>query len=225
MRLILTAIVFTATISLIFIYENKKMAGLSVNTKNQDLAAILKTPQVKLRITLTPSHSPIPLPRITAVPYPVTPTLNPSSPPVIITLSPTPIQSKPILTTPIPTIPPTLIPVTPEIIPQPTFQPSETETQIPINVLSLTSPIKRGKEAKLDIKTELSSCKLEVVLPSGAISGASGLQGNKIPDSNSIISWQWRIGGSTKAGTANLTISCLANSKTINVTLQMVITE
>ena len=213
MRLILTAIVFTATIGLIFIYENRKMAGLSVNTGNQDLAAVLKTPQVKPLAILTSSYNPIPLPRITAIPYLATPTLSPTSSPQAI------------LTTPAPAISPTSTPITPELAPQSTLQPSETEIQIPINTLSLTSPIKRGNEAKLDIKTGLSSCKLGVVLPSGAISGASGLQGNKIPDANSTISWQWRIGGSTKAGTANLTISCLASGKTINVTLQMVITE
>ena len=94
-----------------------------------------------------------------------------------------------------------------------------------VEVLSLTSPVTRGSKALLSIKTESgASCSLKVTLPSGSISSAQGLQGNKIPNQNGVISWEWRIGSTTKPGIAKLDLTCNKDGSSLIRVLEMIIT-
>lgn len=157
------------------------------------------TPSVSVS---TPSFSPAP--PITPISA-TTPTVSPS--PSLAFVNPTPSSN-----------------YYPTATPEPTFssQPSNTA----IDIISLSSPIERGKEAELTIKASVgSSCSLKVTLPSGSISSAQGLAGSKNTDASGIISWRWRIGGSTKPGTAALKITCTNNNYDLEKTTELAITD
>ncbi len=203
MRLILAVIAFVATIGLIFIYDTKNPTGKTPADLQSRLQII--SAQSQETTTGTPRGT---LQSYTPRPASInTPTKQPDRTPlpqITLNYSPTPKATAVVQI----------------------YSPSPIPTRSPaMSVLSLTSPIKRGGNAKLEVKTISSSCKLGIILPSGTVSSANGLQGERVPDFNSTITWQWKISGSTNAGTANLNISCLINGATTNATLQMIITE
>jgi hypothetical protein len=134
--------------------------------------------------------------------------------------------------TPTPTFTPTSIPTpnqVPQPLPSPTPEPPQQDGQTQdnqITIISLTSPIKRGNNAKLEIQTiPGTECSIKVTLPSGTVSGAQGLQGVKISDGSGYIPWEWRIAGNTKPGTSTIEVTCTKNGSSFSKTIQMVITE
>lgn len=204
MRLILTAIIFGATIGLISIFENKEPAV------NDLIAAGQKAEIAANRMpTYTPSYSPV-----IFSPTPIPPI------PLSTTIPPTPSASY-------------AAPVSPKYTIQPSAQISEpTPTLIPlansadIQVISFTNEVERGKNAKLKIKILPEFiCVLKVTLPSGSISGAQGLNTPRPADLNGEIRWQWRIGSATKGGNAMLDITCGKDSQSLTKSLVMTIIE
>jgi hypothetical protein len=57
------------------------------------------------------------------------------------------------------------------------------------------------------------SCNLSVVLPSGNSSRSSGL-GKSSADGHGNVSWTWKIGSGTRAGTASATVTCSVGTLT-----------
>ena len=81
-------------------------------------------------------------------------------------------------------------------------------------VISITSPIKSGSSATLEIQGEPNT-KYEITVryASGA-STASGLD-PKTSDSNGKVSWTWKVGSQVKAGIYTATVTSGGNSLTI----------
>lgn len=104
-----------------------------------------------------------------------------------------------------------------------------------IDIISLTSPVERGKTASLKIVAPVGSvCLLKYILPSGSVSGASDLQSNKTSGIDGIIKWQWKIGPTTKldpnnaaakSGIGKITIDCAANGSSFNLSSPIILLE
>jgi hypothetical protein len=75
------------------------------------------------------------------------------------------------------------------------------------NVLKFTKYVKRGKDARVSIKTEpRAKCFLSYRTPAGTQSRARGL-GYKIANMRGICSWKWKISASTRPGTGSVYIA------------------
>ncbi len=235
MKLLIAAITFAATLGVLFLIE----AGKSPKEDYAQIVNTLKKSDVSVTVSVTPSPIKIqlrtPAPTQTATPTPTpshtpsrTPTPTPihtSTPSRTPTPTPTPIPITTPAPTPTPTPPPSETPI-PTPIPTPTPLPSSQSSQQElISVVSLTSPIKRGLTAELNITTlPDAQCSIKVILPSGNESGASGLK-TPIVSTPGNIKWSWKIGGSTNPGTATINLSCSENGQSFSKSLQMVITE
>lgn len=117
--------------------------------------------------------------------------------------SPTTNQPAPSLTTatPKPVAQPTS---TPPTLPSPkTTQPTPTE----VTITSITSPVRRGANATVAVKTAPgASCSIIVIYKSGP-SEAQGLY-PKTADSQGSVSWKWMVGTRTTPGNWPVTITC-----------------
>jgi hypothetical protein len=81
----------------------------------------------------------------------------------------------------------------------------------PIQVFESPESVSAGSEVV--VKTQYAnatSCNLEVVLPYGHLSAASGL-GTATPDANGNSAWTWTIDDATTPGTAQAVVSCTAS--------------
>lgn len=87
----------------------------------------------------------------------------------------------------------------------PTPTPDTTESN-PIEIISLTSPVKAGSNATIVIKGNPGETYyIEVIYKSGP-SKASGL-GSKVADSKGRVSWTWKVGINTSPGEWDIEIS------------------
>lgn len=76
-----------------------------------------------------------------------------------------------------------------------------------VSITSITSPIERGNEATVKVKTVADAkCTITVTYSSGK-SQASGLE-RKTANAKGKVSWRWTVGGSTKPGKYPVDISC-----------------
>jgi beta-lactamase superfamily II metal-dependent hydrolase len=76
-----------------------------------------------------------------------------------------------------------------------------------LEIMSLTSPISKGANATLTAKTSPNaSCTITVYTKSGT-SEAAGL-GSKTADANGMVSWTWKVGARTTAGTWRIVVIC-----------------
>jgi hypothetical protein len=82
-----------------------------------------------------------------------------------------------------------------------------------ITITSFESTIAPGEEDTLSVSSKIpgESCVLSVRLPSGSTSASRGL-GAATADPSGSITWHWKIGTSTKGGTATASISCNSGS-------------
>jgi len=107
------------------------------------------------------------------------------------TLAPSPVEA-PTLMRPSPSPAPATVPTAPAIT---------------IELIRLTSPIARGSDAVLQIRTAPGArCSLSYVTPSGNASEAQGL-GPMVADGNGVCAWVWRISGNTALGMGRLRVS------------------
>jgi hypothetical protein len=100
--------------------------------------------------------------------------------------------------------------------PSPASPPSISPTTLApvgtVRIISVTSPVAAGSGASLVAQTPpQAACNLSVTLPSGRQSQSQGL-GPAAADATGRVQWTWRIGSSTKAGTATATVTCGAAS-------------
>lgn len=76
-----------------------------------------------------------------------------------------------------------------------------------VTITSITSPIERGNEATVKVKTTADAkCAITVTYSSGK-SKASGLERKKA-NSKGKVSWTWTVGSNTKTGKYPVDISC-----------------
>lgn len=84
---------------------------------------------------------------------------------------------------------------------------SPTADSLSVTIISVTSPIERGNEATVKVKTAAAAkCTITVTYSSGK-SQASGLE-RKTANAKGRVSWTWTVGGSTKPGKYPVDISC-----------------
>jgi hypothetical protein len=95
-----------------------------------------------------------------------------------------------------------------------------TTTATRVQILSVTSPAYRGSNATLVAETSArATCDLSVTLPSGAQSQSTGL-GVGTADSSGRVEWIWKIGTTTKPGTATATVSCGSHTASRSFTIE-----
>lgn len=112
------------------------------------------------------------------------------------------------------TEPPTAVP------PIDTPLPTATTALATLTLVSLTSPISAGSDARVVVQTEPdASCFLGYTTPSGTKSGADGL-GATVADGNGICSWTWNIGPRTNPGTGKLTITANGVTQFFDIVIQ-----
>lgn len=75
-----------------------------------------------------------------------------------------------------------------------------------LTLLSVTSPIKRGSKATVEARGEPGVEYDIAVCYSSGESSAQGLE-NKTADAEGLVSWTWRVGGGTKAGTYTIRVT------------------
>lgn len=75
-----------------------------------------------------------------------------------------------------------------------------------VEIASITSPINAGETATLRAKGKPNTEYRITVRYSSGVSKADGLE-TKTSDSNGNISWSWKVGAKTKAGTYSATVS------------------
>jgi S1-C subfamily serine protease len=81
-------------------------------------------------------------------------------------------------------------------------------TKLSIRIISLTSPVSPGADARVEIQTTPGAeCAITVVYKSGP-SRARGLE-PKIADTGGQIAWVWRVGTNTTPGTWRILIECV----------------
>ena len=98
--------------------------------------------------------------------------------------------------------------------------PGSTVAATGVKIVSVTSPAHRGSNAALIAQTSArATCNLSVTLPSGAQSQSQGL-GEGTADSSGRVQWVWKIGTTTKPGTATATVSCGSHSASKSFTIQ-----
>jgi hypothetical protein len=93
-----------------------------------------------------------------------------------------------------------------------------------LEVVSLTSPITRGSEATLEAGTLPGArCTLRVTLPSGTVSMSKGAQLEPVAGSDGLVSWTWRVGGSTKPGVGEVRAECELDGDRVEVAVEFVV--
>lgn len=115
--------------------------------------------------------------------------------------------------------------------PIPTYSPGPTRTPLPalmatpthtsspsttlsLQIISVTSPVSPGDDATLVAKTVPGAeCDITVYLKSGP-STASGLY-PKTADSSGRVSWTWKVGTRTTAGSWRIVVTATHNGKTV----------
>ena len=111
----------------------------------------------------------------------------------------------------------------PVTAPKPTPTPTPTATPTPagaaVAITSIVDPVSPGgTEQATASSTAGDSCDLEVTLPSGRQSTASGL-GPHTMAGDGTSSWTWEIGSTTGAGTATATLACGAGNTSRTFTI------
>jgi competence protein ComEC len=93
-----------------------------------------------------------------------------------------------------------------------TSRPPVSAGELPLEVVSLTSPASRNSYATLAIKTVPGAeCTITVLYKSGS-SVAAGL-GPKVADAQGGVSWRWKVGGNTTPGTWKIIITSTLDDK------------
>jgi micrococcal nuclease len=93
-----------------------------------------------------------------------------------------------------------------------------------IKLQSLTSPISRGLDAKLTVRTAPGAlCTIQVRYRSGP-SKARGLE-PKTAGESGLAEWRWHVGRQTRAGEWPIDVACTANNLTSRLATSIVVTD
>lgn len=83
---------------------------------------------------------------------------------------------------------------------------------LPVRVVSLTSPVRHGRVASIEVKTAPgAACTIMVIYKSGP-SRAKGL-GPKISDREGLVAWNWIVGTRTTPGSWPVNVECSAGNR------------
>ena len=170
-------------------------------------------------ITETEPPAPVTQPSETEPPKPATQAPE-TEPPKPATQAPETEPPAPVTQAPAtePPKPATQAPVTEA--PKPTTQAPvvpEAPKQV-LDILSVTSPIKGGKNATLSAKGKPNTVyDIKVVYSSGE-SSAKGLE-DKTSSASGNVSWTWKVGAKTKPGTYTITVKGGGETDTITITI------
>lgn len=86
--------------------------------------------------------------------------------------------------------------------------PATAWADLPIKVISVTSPVKPGGAARVEVQTVPAAvCDIEVVYRSGP-SRAAPLRPKRADDKGRVV-WVWRVGRQTATGKASVMVECL----------------
>jgi len=96
------------------------------------------------------------------------------------------------------------------------------EADLPIEVVSVTSPVKPGAAARVEIRTAAAAvCDIEVVYRSGP-SQAAPLRPRRADEHGRVV-WLWRVGKQVTPGRARIMIECLLGEEISQVHTQFTI--
>jgi hypothetical protein len=96
----------------------------------------------------------------------------------------------------------------------PTGGSTTTGSGLVVRFTSVPSPAPIGGSATIAARTSAgAACSITVTLPSGRISTVAALQAPQLADGSGNVSWTWRIGSTTKPGTATAVVSCSLGAK------------
>lgn len=99
----------------------------------------------------------------------------------------------------------TTTPITPAVTPV-TSPSTAKPSDLPLQIISVTSPVSTGADATLNAQTvNGAECKIAVYYESGQ-STASGLS-TKTADDNGRVSWTWKVGAKTNAGSWRIVVT------------------
>jgi micrococcal nuclease len=85
--------------------------------------------------------------------------------------------------------------------------------QLPVTLVSITSPVNHGKPASISVKTAPgAACRIAVTYKSGP-SRAKGLT-PKTSDDHGTVGWTWLVGTRTTPGTWPVSVYCSAGGRT-----------
>jgi hypothetical protein len=88
-----------------------------------------------------------------------------------------------------------------------------------VRFTAVPSPAPIGGTATIGARTSArASCSIRVTLPSGRVSTVAALRVAQLADGSGNVSWTWRIGSTTKPGTATAVVSCTLAAKTGSAT-------
>jgi hypothetical protein len=78
-----------------------------------------------------------------------------------------------------------------------------------VRFTTVPSPASIGATATIGARTSAGAgCAIRVTLPSGRVSTVAALGVREVADGSGNVSWTWRIGSTTKPGTAGAVVSC-----------------
>ena len=93
---------------------------------------------------------------------------------------------------------------------------------LPIKVISVTSPVKPGGAARVEVQTVPAAvCDIEVVYRSGP-SRAAPLRPRRADEKGRVV-WVWRVGRQTPVGKAFVMVECLLGEDITKVRTQFTI--
>jgi hypothetical protein len=108
---------------------------------------------------------------------------------------------------------PTTSKTTPILTPSPSPSPTAQFSELPLQIVSVTSPVSQGADSTLVAQTVPGAeCKITVYYESGQ-SAASGLS-PKTADDKGQVSWTWTVGPKTTIGSWKIVIMASNNGVT-----------
>jgi hypothetical protein len=84
-----------------------------------------------------------------------------------------------------------------------------------VSITSLPASVGPGANATMSAQTlPGASCTGKVTYHSGTVSAASGLAGPRVAPSTGTLSWTWKVGSTTGAGTSTAVVTCTLGGQT-----------
>ena len=84
-----------------------------------------------------------------------------------------------------------------------------------VSITSLPDSVGHGANATMTAQTlSGASCTAKVTYHSGTVSSAGGLAGSRVAPSTGTLSWTWKVGSTTGAGTSTAVVTCTLGGQT-----------
>jgi len=94
-----------------------------------------------------------------------------------------------------------------------------------VSITSLPGSVSPGANATMTAQTLAgASCTAKVTYHSGTVSGASGLAGARVAPSTGKLTWTWKVGSTTGAGTSTALVTCTLGGQVASDTQTFAVT-